>query len=95
MKGVQCYGLFGGIALKNHAFFFTPALPEAFMILALAFERSQASFDPIQFKASENYFSDAPGIGLSTIYTLDLVTDQFISLNKRLMHRAHLCLISI
>ena len=22
MKGVQCYELFGGIALKNHAFFF-------------------------------------------------------------------------
>ena len=24
MKGVQCYELFGGIALKNHAFSFLP-----------------------------------------------------------------------
>ena len=25
MKGVQCYELFGGIALKNHTFVYLPA----------------------------------------------------------------------
>ena len=27
MKGVQCYELFGGIALKNHAFSFSFSMP--------------------------------------------------------------------
>ena len=33
MKGVQCYELFGGIALKNHtfSFFFKPSLFVAIM----------------------------------------------------------------
>ena len=32
MKGVQCYELFGGIALKNHTFSFSFSLSYGFML---------------------------------------------------------------
>ena len=38
MKGVQCYELFGGIALKNHAFLFNGVV--LYVALALARQSS-------------------------------------------------------
>ena len=46
MKGVQCYELFGGIALKNHTFSFSIAVTCVPAEREMAFGGTNQTFDP-------------------------------------------------